>query len=122
MHARRTGDRATSHRVDPGLRLIVNFLAQVVTEAAASCRGRVPFYLARNAGYRSAVEFHQADAAGSDFGEFAVFENHGAPGVLQDRGDIGGDEILGVAEAEHQRRRGLCGDQFVGLGLGHHHD
>ena len=59
---------------------------------------------------------------GAELGQLAVLQHERAARMLEDRRNIGGDEILAVAQAEHQRRRGLGRDQLVGLGLGQHHD
>ena len=64
----------------------------------------------------------QAHAVRGELGQFAVLEHDGATGVAEDRRDVGGDEVLVIAQPEHQRRRGLRCDQLVGLGLGEHHD
>ena len=40
--------------------------------------------------------------------------------MLENRGDIGGDEILAVTEAEDERGRGFGGNESAGLGLGQH--
>ena len=55
-------------------------------------------------------------------GQFAVLQHDGAARMAQDCRDVGGDEIFAVAQAKHQRGRGLGRDQLVGLGLGEHHD
>ncbi len=83
---------------------------------------RVPFDKPRRAFDRHAVESHQAHAMRGELGQFAVLEHKSAAGVAEDRRDVGSDEVFAVAQPEHQRRRGLRGDQLVGLGLGEHHD
>ena len=90
---------------------------------AALGRGdRVPFDLPRRASDRRAVEVHQPHCAGGDLGQLAILQHQRAARVLENRGNIRRDEVLALAEAEHQRRRGLGGDQLAGLGFRQHDD
>ena len=91
------GAGASRKRIDPGLRLLADLLAQVVRIAALGRRDGVPFDVAGLAIYRRAIEGHQAHAGGGKLGELAVLHHERAAGVLENRGDIGGDEILAVA-------------------------
>ena len=59
---------------------------------------------------------------GGDFGQLAVFQHDRAARVLENRGNVRRDEVLAVAKTQHQRRRGLGGDQLVGLRLRQHDD
>ena len=116
------GRRAAAQRIDPGLRLLCDLLAQVVLEAALGGGHSVPLDEPRRAFDRHAVESHQAHAMRGELGQLAVLEHDGAAGMTEDRRNIGSNEVLAVAQPEHQWRRRLGGDQLVGLGLREHHD
>ena len=42
--------------------------------------------------------------------------------MFENRGNIRSDKVLAVAQPQHQRRRGLGGDQLVGFGFRQHDD
>jgi hypothetical protein len=57
----------------------------------------------------------------ADDDDLAVLHEHHVFGVIQDGRDVGGDEVLVVADADDQRRSLAGGDQPVGL-VGRHGD
>jgi hypothetical protein len=64
---------------------------------------------------RRAVEVGEGDAGGSEDGEFAVGEEVDVARVMQDAGDVGGEEEFALADAEDGGRAKTRGDEFVGL-------
>ncbi len=66
-------------------------------------------------GMGRAVEVGERDAGGGEDGEFAVGEEVDVAGVVQDAGDVGGEEVFAFAEAEDGGRAKARGDQLVGL-------
>ncbi len=69
-----------------------------------------------------AVEVGEGDAGGGEGGDFAVLEEVDVAGVVEDAGDVGGEEEFAVAEAEDGGRAHAGGDQLVGFGGGEHAD
>ena len=67
----------------------------------------------------SAVEVGDPVTVGGDHHRLVLAELDGVAGVFDERGHIGADEHLAVADAEHQRRRAPGGDdrpRLVGVG------
>src|SRR6185437_12295959 len=64
---------------------------------------------------RRAVEAGEGDAGGSEDGEFAVGEEVDVAGVVEDAGDVGGEEVFAVTDAEHGGRAETRGDELVGF-------
>ena len=62
-----------------------------------------------------AVEVGEGDAGGGEDGEFAVGEEVDVAGVVEDAGDVGGEEEFAVADAEDGGRADAGGDELVGL-------
>ena len=62
-----------------------------------------------------AVEVGEGDAGGGKDGELAVGEEVDVAGVVEDAGDVGGEEELAIAEAEDGGRAEAGGDELVGL-------
>jgi hypothetical protein len=93
-----------------------------MAKAALGGGDGVPFHLTGLASHRGAVELHQPRGVGGDLGKLAVFEDDRAARVLENRGNIRRDEVLAVAQPQHQRRRGLGCHQLVGLGFRQHDD
>ena len=65
-----------------------------------------------------AVEVGERDAGGGEDGHVAVGEEVDVAGVVEDAGDVGGDEVLAVADADDDGRAEAGGDDLVGLGGG----
>jgi hypothetical protein len=61
-------------------------------------------------------------ARAGDDGHLLVAEEHDVAGVTQDRGNIGRDEELVLAEADHDRWAVPYGDDLLGVFHRHEHD
>ena len=70
---------------------------------------------------RPAGEIGERHAAASDHGDLAVVEEHDFACVRQNRGDVGGDEELAVAEPDDHRRAVADGDDRLGIVGGDQH-
>ena len=62
-----------------------------------------------------AVEVGEGDAGGGEDGDFAVGEEVDVAGVVEDAGDVGGEEEFAVADADDGGRAHAGGDELVGL-------
>ena len=62
-----------------------------------------------------AVEVGEVDAGEGEDGHFAVGEEVDVAGVVEDAGDVGGDEVFAVADADDDGWSGAGGDDLVGL-------
>ena len=62
-----------------------------------------------------AVEVGDRDALAGDRDDLVLAELERLAGVLDEGGDVGGQEVLAVAEADHQRRVAPGGDHPVGV-------
>ena len=65
-----------------------------------------------------AVEVGELDAGEGEDGHVAVGEEVDVARVVQDAGDVGGDERLAFADADDDGRAEAGGDDLVGLGGG----
>ncbi len=61
----------------------------------------------------TAIVIHHADAALRQDGDIAIREEENLASVFEKRGDIAGDKIFAVAEADDGRRADAGGDDFV---------
>lgn len=66
-----------------------------------------------------AVEVGERDVVGRDLDDLAVADLERLAGVRDERGDVGGEEVLALADADDQRRVAAGGDDAVG-GVGVH--
>ena len=62
-----------------------------------------------------AVEVGERDAVAGEHGDIAIGEEVDVAGVVQDAGDVGGEEVLAFAEADDGGRAVAGGDDLVGL-------
>ena len=62
-----------------------------------------------------AVEVGELDAVGREDGHVPVGEEIDIARVVEDAGDVGGDEIFAFAQADDDGRAGAGGDDLVGL-------
>jgi hypothetical protein len=62
-----------------------------------------------------AAEVGELDAVGRDNGEIAVGEEEEVAGVVEDGGDVGGDEVFVFAQSDYCGRPIACGNNFVWL-------
>ena len=111
---------AAQRGVADGARLLINFLEHEVLEAALFRHDRVPGDVLHLAPNGLAVEIGELHAVGSDDGEIAIGQKENVASVIEDRGNVGGDKVFVVAEADHQRRSIAGGDDLVGLIDGDH--
>jgi hypothetical protein len=108
--------------VADGARLLVDFLQHEVLVAGLFGLDRVPEDALRVEFFGCAAEVGEDDAGGGERGDLAVLEEVDIAGVVEDAGDVGGEEELALAEAEHGGRAHAGGDQLVGLVRGEHAD
>ena len=62
-----------------------------------------------------AVEVGERDAVEGEDGHVAVGEEVDVAGVVEDAGDVGGDEVFAFADADDDGRAEAGGDDLVGL-------
>ena len=115
---RRAEAGASGKGVDPGLRLLADLLAEIVGIAALGGCDGVPFDMARGALHGIASKGRQPDAGSGDVGNFTILHHEGETGVLKNRGDVGGDEVLAMTETKNEWGCGFSGDEAAGFGFG----
>src|SRR5581483_1180498 len=108
------GDAAEGGVADGG-RLLVDLLKHEVLVAGFFGLDGVPGYALRGGGAGGAVEVGEVDAGGGEGGDVVVGEEVDGAGVVEDAGDVGGEEEFAVAEAEDDGRAHAGGDHLVGL-------
>ena len=86
--------------VGDGLRLLVDLLQHEVPVAALLRGHGVPRDPFCGPFQRPRVGIEDAEAVGPDLGDFAVLQKGHVPGVLQQRGDVRGDEGLSVTRPD----------------------
>ena len=64
---------------------------------------------------RGAVEVGDVDAVGADRDDLVLADRQRAPRVRDERGDVRAQEVLAVAEADHERRVAAGADDDAGL-------
>ncbi len=101
--------------VADGAGLLVDLLEHEVLVAGLLGLDGVPGDALRMEGVGFAAEVGEDDAGGGEGGDFAVLEEVDGAGVVEDAGDVGGEEELAVADAEDGGRAHARGDQLVGL-------
>ncbi len=109
------GGDAAEDGVADGAGLLVDFLEHEVLVAGFFGLDGVPgdaLDFERDGG---AFEVGEADAGGGEDGEFAVGEEVDVASVVEDAGDVGGEEVFALAEAEDGGRTEAGGDELVGL-------
>ena len=115
------GDAAEGGVAD-GAWLLVDFLEHEVLVAGFFGLDGVPGDALGFEGAGCAFEVGEDDAGGGEGGDFAVLQEVNVPGVVEDAGDVGGEEVFAVADAEDGGRAEARGDHLVGLGGGEHAD
>ena len=106
---------AAQQGLEHGVRLVVDFLFHEGREAALFRGGRVPVdvvFLALGGG---AVEVRDFHGVGGDRDDLVLAEFDGAPGVVDEAGDVGAEEVLALAEADDERGVPAGRDHDVGL-------
>ena len=81
--------------------------------------GGVPGDLERLDLDRRAGEVGHRDAVGRDGDDLVLADRDGAAGVLDERGDVGAEEVLAVAQPDHERGVAARADDDVRLVLVH---
>jgi hypothetical protein len=89
-----------------------------VLEAALFRLHRIPLNARDGALNGVAIEVGEGDAGEGEDGHVAVGQEVNVAGVVEDAGNVGGDERLAFAHADDYGRPGAGGDDFVGLGGG----
>ena len=67
---------------------------------------------------RDAFEVGVGDAGFGEDGDFAVVEEDDVAGVVEDAGNVGGEEVFTFADADDGGRSAAGGDELVGLAGG----
>ena len=104
---------AGEQRVAHGARLLEDFLLHEMLVAALFGHDGVPGDVLDGALDGVAVEVHHAHALRSEHGDVAVGQEKHVARVREDRGDVGGDEIFVLSQADHGGRAGARGNNFV---------
>ena len=114
---------AAAEGVGDRARLLVHLLEHEVPVAALLGHDRIPEDPHRLALHGLVVDRAQLDGARGDHRDLVVLQDHDVAGVGQDGRDVGGDEHLAAAEADHHAAGAvLGGDQPIGRRGGHHAD
>ena len=99
--------------------LLGDLLDHEVVVSALLGGGEVPVDMEGLAAARLTVEIGDRVRVRGDDDDLVLAELHGVAGVLDERGHVGADEHLTVANADHQRCRPARGDDGVGVvGMG----
>ena len=101
--------------VADGAGLLEDFLEHEVLVAALFRLDGVPEDALEGALDGVAVEVGELDALAGEDGHVAVGEEVEVAGVVEDAGDVGGDEVFAIADADDGGRADAGGDDFVGL-------
>ena len=110
---------ASAQRVGDGIRLFGNLLRHERRPAALVCGAGIPLDLERLDLDHVAVEVRDRDGVGRDRDDLVLTDREGVAGVLDERGDVGPEEVLALAEADHQRRIAPRTDDDAGAVLVH---
>ena len=108
------GDAAEGGVAD-GAGLLVDFLEHEVLVAGLLGHDGVPGDALGLEWDGSAVEVGKGDAGASEDGDFAVGEEVDVAGVMEDSWDVGGEEVLALADADDGGWTHAGGDELVGL-------
>ena len=90
-------------RVRDGARLLADLLLHEARPAALLGGGSVPGHLEGLGRGGLAVEVDDLDRVGTDRDDLVLPDLHGLTRVLDECRDIGAEEVLAVAEADHER-------------------
>ncbi len=67
-----------------------------------------------------ALQIDEPHAPGADLDHPVVLDDHHLPGVLEEGGDVRGEEGLFVAAPDHQRGAPASADDHIRIGAPHH--
>ena len=101
--------------VADGARLLVDLLEHEMLVTGFFGLDGIPGDAVRGEGVGVAVEVGEGDAGAGEDGELAVGEEVDVAGVVEDAGDVRGQEELAVADAEDGGRAEARGDELIGL-------
>src|SRR4029453_2782689 len=97
------GVMAAQQRVSYRAGLLVDLLPHEPVVAALLCRGQVPVHVIGLYDGGFAVEGDHLNPVGCDGDQLVLTELNGLASVLDERGDIGRDEVLALPNADDQR-------------------
>ena len=106
---------ASQRGVTNRARLLVDFLEHEVLEAALFRHDRVPGHMLHLADDRLSVEVGELHAFRRNHGQVAIAQEEQVASVIENRGNIGGDEVFVLAQADDGRRAIAGGHNFVRL-------
>ena len=106
---------AAEQGVGDGARLLEDLLAHEPVVAVLLRRGEVPVDVVRRRVRRRAVEVGDLDALAGDRDDLVLAELEGLARVLDERGHVGGEEVLAVTDAHDERGVAAGGDDPVGV-------
>ena len=115
------GDAAEGGVAD-GAGLLVDLLEHEVLVAGFFGLDGVPGDALDLEGQGPAFEVREGDSGEGEDGELAVGEEVDVAGVVEDAGDVGGEEELALADADDGGRAHAGGDELVGVVGGHDSD
>ena len=101
--------------VADGAGLLVDLLEHEVLVAGLFGLDRVPGDALGLELFGCAVEVSEGNAVDGEGGDLVVVEEVDIAGLVENAGNVGGEEELAVAEAEHDGGAHAGGDHFVGL-------
>ncbi len=104
---------AAQRGVAHGARLLVNFLEHEMLEAALFRHDRVPGNVLHLAHDGLPVEIGKLHAVRGDYREIAIGQKEQVAGVIQNRGHVGGHEILVLAQPDDGGRAVARGNDLV---------
>ncbi len=104
------------------VRLFVDLLQHEVLVAALLGRLQIPLHSPHLDVERGAFEVGHRQGLGADLDHPVVLQHHHLPGEGQECGDIGGDEVLAIAAAHHQRAAPASSHHQSGLIAAYHGD
>ena len=107
---------AAQRGVADGARLLKDFLEHEVLVAALFGHDGVPQDVRDLAVHGAAVEIAQPHAGWREDGHIAIGQEEHVARVAEDGGDVGGDEVLVIADADDHRRAVARGDDLVRVG------
>ena len=116
-------DRALVHaaeqRLADRLGLLADLLLHEARPAALLGGGRIPLHLERAGGHGVAGEVGDLDRVGADRDDLVLADLHRLLGVLDERGDVRAEEVLALAQPDHERRVAAGADDDAGTVLVH---
>jgi len=113
-HEPARGVHPAEQGVVDGLRLVVDLLVHEGVEAALLRGGGVPVDLEGLAGDLGALEVGDEDRVRGDGDDLVLADLERLAGVVDERGDVGAEEVLPLAQADDERGVAARGDDGAG--------